>query len=255
MILYDFKRVLIYMNRLGVFKGLLIFFKVKLHQTKNIKVNSLKHPLSMRSQTSDILTFEQVIIGAEYDLKLPINPKVIIDAGANVGFATVFFKNKYPLAKIYSIEPDPENFELLKENTALYPDITLIKKGLWNRITHTRISDKHNLGKWAMVIEEVGQQAVGTIETITIDKILQDYFIDTIDLLKIDIETAEQYLFKDNYHNWLSKTKIIVIELHDWMDKGTAQPFFMAITKTFNTFSYYQLGENIIVVNEDLQSN
>lgn len=253
--LHDFKRILIYMNRLGIFRGLLIFSKIKLHQTTNIQVNSLKYPLSMRSHTSDILTFEQVIIGAEYDLKLDINPGVIIDAGANVGFATVFFKNKYPLARIYSIEPDPENFDLLKKNTQRYADITLLKKGLWNKITHTRISDKHNLGKWAMVIEEVEEQAADTIETITIDKIMQDYFIDTIDLLKIDIETAEQYLFRDNYHNWLSKTKVIVIELHDWMDKGTAQPFFMAITKTFHKFSYYQSGENIIVVNEDLYSN
>lgn len=239
------------MNRLGLFKGLFVFIKIKLNSTSNIKIGGIKHPIHLRSNTSDIFVFEQVLVESEYDLKLQLNPAFIIDAGANIGLASIYFKNKYPQARIVAIEPDAENFDMLKKNTQLYSGIHLINKGLWNKITFTKISDKYNLGKWSLVIEETTDAAAG-LETITIDKIMADYSVEKIDLLKIDIETAEQYLFQDNYQSWLSKTKVIVIELHDWMEKGTAQPFFMAITSTFKKFSYYQSGENTIVVNEDL---
>jgi hypothetical protein len=36
-----------------------------------------------------------------------------------------------------------------------------------------------------------------------------------IDLLKIDIEGAESELFRSNYESWLSKTRAIVVEIHN----------------------------------------
>ena len=76
--------------------------------------------------------------------------------------------------------------------------------------------------------------------------------LEQIDLLKLDIETAERELFSKNYQAWLPKTKAIVIELHDWITPGCSKPFFKAINECFDTYSYSSRGENTIIVNQDL---
>jgi hypothetical protein len=38
---------------------------------------------------------------------------------------------------------------------------------------------------------------------------------ETIDLLKIDIEGAENELFRTNYESWLPRTRAIVLEIHN----------------------------------------
>ena len=40
----------------------------------------------------------------------------ILDLGANIGMASVFFALKYPLATIYAYEPDPITSKYLTEN-------------------------------------------------------------------------------------------------------------------------------------------
>ncbi|MBP6385394.1 MAG: FkbM family methyltransferase [Pseudarcicella sp.] len=242
------------MNRIGLVKGTLLFVKLKLNLTKQIQIQkNMKYPVYLRPNTSDKSIFELIFIDNEYKMFQDITPKTIIDAGANIGLSTVFFKNKFPNANVICIEPDASNFEVLAQNTKPYGnDITLIQKGLWNKITKTKISDKYNMGKWAMVIEEDLNNSADSLDTITIDKIMEDHKLERIDLLKIDIETAEKYVFMNNYENWLPKTKMIIIELHDWMEKGTAQPFFMAITKSIANFSIYHHGELTTVINEDL---
>ena len=44
---------------------------------------------------------------------------VIIDAGANIGIATLFFKNQYPNSKVICFEPDKINFGYLKKNVEI----------------------------------------------------------------------------------------------------------------------------------------
>ena len=82
------------------------------------------------------------------------------------------------------------------------------------------------------------------LRAITIDQIAKDYLFTTIDILKIDIEGSEFELFSNNPHPWLSITKCIVIELHDFMKKGTSQVFFKEMA--FYNWKTVIKGENII---------
>jgi len=75
-----------------------------------------------------VLTFEKIFLDREYDLSfLNLDPKVIIDGGSNVGYASVFFANRYPDARIISVEPEASNFRLLVKNTRSYPNVTRIR--------------------------------------------------------------------------------------------------------------------------------
>ena len=55
-----------------------------------ISIPQIPHPIYLRNKTSDIPTFDQIFFKLEYDILLEWSPKVIIDAGANIGLAAVF---------------------------------------------------------------------------------------------------------------------------------------------------------------------
>ena len=93
---------------------------------------SLRHGLRLRMKTSDELAFVEVVLEHAYRFQLPFTPRVIIDAGANIGVASIYFANRYPEAKIFAIEPEPANYALLVKNTHLYPSIVPVHAALWN---------------------------------------------------------------------------------------------------------------------------
>ena len=88
----------------------------------------VRHPVTLRLKTSDISTYEQVFGNDEYDFSLNNPPRVIVDGGANIGLASIYFANRYPDAKIIAIEPEASNFSLLQRNVAAYPQITPIQE-------------------------------------------------------------------------------------------------------------------------------
>ena len=241
-------------SNVGFFQGSSLFSKIKRQKVENLNVPNMPVTFSLRPNTSDIPTFYQVFIGKEYEFKLPFEPKSIIDGGANIGLATIYLKSRFPNAKVICVEPDAENFELLKNNVKDLSNIILLKGGLWHTKTKLNILDKYNTGKWGMVVEEAksDEKNQSLTETYTIDEILEIAGLEQIDLLKLDIETAEKELFGKNFQSWLPKIKAIVIELHDWITPGCSKPFFQAINESFSEYSYSSSGENTIIINQDL---
>lgn len=207
-----------------------------------IKLKQYKSTIKLRQGTSDVNTFYKIFYFKEYDIPLGFEPKVIIDCGANIGLASIFFSNKYPNADIYSIEPEKSNFGLLKSNCKAYPNITCLNFGLWNKTTNLKIED--GFGHWGFRTTETEVAAETTISALSIDNIIDKYGIEKIDLLKIDIEGAEREVFEKNFESWLPKVKMIVIELHDNIKEDCSKSFFNAL----NNYKYVLTaqGENFI---------
>jgi FkbM family methyltransferase len=222
--------------------------------SKKIYLPGYSLPINLRTKSTDLLTFHQIFTFKEYDMHLKDEPKIIIDAGANIGLASLYFNKKYPKAKIIAIEPEKSNFKMLEINSKNHETIFLHKRALSNQSNLVlNIVDK-GLGNWGFVTENKGslssKNVVDTVETITIDEIIKENNLEFIDLLKIDIEGGEKDLFESNYENWLPKTKYIAIELHDGIKMGSSKSFFKAISK-YN-FSYHNKGENLLFVNRDI---
>jgi FkbM family methyltransferase len=249
----EYLRYLIsFCHNFGLVKGLILFYKFKASKVDNIKLPNIKFPFSLREGTSDINTFYQIFLYNEYNISILQNPKVIIDAGANIGLFAIKIKNAYPSSKVICIEPDAENFHQLQKNTQNYNDIFCENYGLWNKDTQLKVYDKYNLGKWGMCVEET--LTGGNVSAISLNSLIKKHKIDTIDLLKIDIETSEKYLFSSNYEEWLPKVKTIIIETHDRIEEGCSKPFFMAINKSINNYAFDISGENIVILNLDFKN-
>ena len=241
---------------LGIVEGIKVLAQMFLKRTEKVSISSIKYPVSLRPDTSDYDVFYQLFSKSEYDLPISIDfePKLIIDAGANIGLAAVYFKNKFPDSMIISIEPDSGNFQMLQKNTKPYSNVFLEKAGLWNKETYITVEDTYGLGAHGMIVKENDSPVENSLKAVTIDSLLKKYDLtgQRIDILKVDIETSEKYFFASNYESWLPNTKMLIVELHDIIEKGCAQSFFSAICKSLENFSFHMKGENVIVINENI---
>ena len=98
----------------------------------------------MKPNSIDNCSFEEIFLDEEYEFNFPNFGKkeiVVIDAGANIGFGSVFFANRFKVSKLIAIEPEINNFNWLTKNTSKYSEITTIKGGLWNTDTFLLIKD------------------------------------------------------------------------------------------------------------------
>jgi FkbM family methyltransferase len=189
-----------------------------------------RHPLCLRLLSSDVSTYEQVFVNFDYAFEVQQAPVCIVDAGANIGLASIYFANRFPSARIIAIEPEQSNYELLKDNLAPYPQVTTLQAALWHRNKEVRLVDP-GLGNWGFMTEGGEDDQPGshqtrhTVKAVTMDWILNAFGLDRIDILKVDIEGAEKEVFADTTV-WIDRVDAIIIELHERYKKGCNRSFY-----------------------------
>jgi FkbM family methyltransferase len=219
----------------------------------SINREDYKYPIYLRNYTTDVPTYRGIIEMHKYCFVAKYEPKYIIDAGANIGMAAIYFANKYKNAKIIAIEPESENYELLKKNIENYTNITTIKAALWGTPGEISLFDT-GLGNDAFmaetnkaVLKTPVKKIKQTIKTVTVDEIINEFHIDAIDILKIDIEGSEKEVF-ESCKSWINKTKCIITELHERMKKGCNKAFYKNV-KYFEKIGSY--SEDIYLSRDD----
>jgi len=222
-------------RKIGAFASLKIFLARYLPGLWKIEARNYAHPIWIRGKTSDTKLFFDIIIHEEYPAPFFL-PDFIIDAGANIGLFSVYYANKFPKIHIVSIEPESSNFEILEKNTSLFPNIVLIKKGLWSEHARLRIknADSH---KWAFELEASED---GDIESVGVNDILDEFAPHASSiLLKMDIEGADCDVLARNLR-WIERLSSLYIEVH-----GSWRELFRAI----DPFEYHvvKMRENLLI--------
>lgn len=210
------------------------------------------HKIFIRPNTSDLPVFRQMFFQHEYDLDFK-NVKVenIIVAGSNIGLAAVYLKQRFKNAKVVSIEPDNSNFAQLKLNTAPLTNIYYENAGVWDKEAFLKVNFSNELGEWGIFVTEIENEKDASVKGVSFDQLLQKYQMETVDLMKIDIESAEKIIFSKDCSAWLKKCKIIAIELHDNITPGCSQTFFSNINNVLN-YDMALHGEIVVIYNKDL---
>jgi FkbM family methyltransferase len=144
----------------------------------------------------------------------------VIDAGANVGYSTLYFLSEFPNAQIVSVEPESANFAMLKKNTTANNIINadLRQNGIWNKACNLKVVDTFRDGfSWSMQVKEVDE--LSDLRAISLSDIVAEKGWKTIDILKIDIEGSEKQLFDDvaSIKKILFITNVLALEIHDEM--------------------------------------
>jgi FkbM family methyltransferase len=201
-------------------------------------------PMFIRKGTTDSEVFQAIFIRRNYYVPVDIDPRLIIDGGAYVGYSSIYFSLKYPKAKIIAVEPNDSNFEILEKNTRTFPNIQRIKAGLWYRNAPLKISDV-GFGHWAYRTEEAEETEASSLQGITVSSLLADSGLDRVDILKLDIEGAEKKIFAYDCEAWLRRVNILAAEIHD-----DCKPLIDTALHKGN-WAEYQSNDVFIFVNQD----
>lgn len=234
-----------YLSTWGV-KGISIYKAIRSQKEEllGIELPLYKAPIFLRSNSSDVYSFEDIFAHDAYRINEKVDAKVILDCGANVGHASVYFAQHYPTSKIIAVEPNTENVELIIKNSSAYPSITCEHSAIWNKPNYLKIENE-NASNWAFRVVESTESDPKSFKATSIQAICEKYHIDKIDILKMDIEGAEAFVFDKHSMEWLKKTEYIIIELHDRFQENCSKHFFEAMSHF--KYTKWEKGENIFV--------
>jgi FkbM family methyltransferase len=207
-------------------------------------VRTLDRRVTIRPGTSDIRCLTKVFVNQEYKIPFETTPRLIIDAGANIGLATLYFSATFPRAKVIAIEPEPSNYELLVRNCAGITNVIPWHAAVWHTDTPLQI-DNPGAEKWSFTVT-TRTRAGSEIKAVTIPQILAQCGHDVIDILKLDIEGAERELFCNGCEAWLPRVMMIIIELHDRFIPGCSRAVYSKLCQM--PFQQDIGGENVFIL-------
>ena len=134
----------------------------------------------------------EIFIEKNYEFRTTTASPLIIDCGANIGLSCIFFRRLYPNCKIIAFEPDPNIFQVLKENINSFElsNINLHNQAIW-------VSDSTvNFSAEGAFSGRIAKQADGNIIQVRTAR-LKQLLNEKVDFLKIDIEGAEYEVIRD----------------------------------------------------------
>ena len=176
-------------------------------------VKGLSHGLSCRAGTTDAVTIESVFDSAYHIPAWKLrHDAVILDLGANAGYAAAHFGALYPRARILAVELDQANAELARRNLAPFSGCELINAAIWIEDGEVSYDGQTEDG---FAVADGGAK---TAPAITLQTLLDQRGINRADYVKMDIEGAEWPMFQNPA--WLDRIDSIGVEVHQagWIE-------------------------------------
>jgi len=137
--------------------------------------------------------------------------RTIVDLGANVGMASLYFSSRYPNARIIAVEPVLATYELLVANTRGLSAITPVRAAVVGAPARVvRVSSSR--AAWGNRVTTSEEEPGETVPAVTVHELLDRHGIERVDLLKVDIEGAERQLF--DHPEFMQRVHNVLIELH-----------------------------------------
>jgi FkbM family methyltransferase len=185
-------------------------------------------PLVLRFSGSDAEVFLEVFLKRHYEDALNhVHGGVVVDLGANFGGAGYFFALNSNASQIVSVEPNPENLELLRQNARQFPGRWVVLPLAVGRLNDPRPfywSGWQGSGTCIASIAEArssdsarpearSRKKPILVEGVTMERLLSAYV--AVDVCKIDVEGAESEIFSEQLRQGsLACVKYICIEVH-----------------------------------------
>ena len=149
--------------------------------------------------------------------KLVSEDTVFVDVGAYIGFYTVWACRR--AKKVISIEPNPAALAYLKVNIALNEcsNVTVVPKAVSDRRGYAKLKIPDVI-EWGFIsggssiVWDFEEAFEVKVEMDTLDSVLEEVGVDSVDVLKIDVEGAEGLVVR-GAEKALKEAKAVLIEI------------------------------------------
>lgn len=233
---YEIANFIRYFGLTRGLKNYVRIIKAKVKKSGIEKLDIFENTLLIRNGSSDsevcIQHFgRKELLGVIY----PADVKEIFDFGANIGVSVSVFRHMFPHANILAVEMDKENFRLLQENCLNDKKVSLVEGAVWNTSGEVDQIDVGH-GEWALRVGNHTGTKVAKVRSYTFDELCTIYKVNQVDVLKMDIEGAEVDVLTSSWREILEKTKLLIIEVHDWIP-GCTQAIARVVEEASEVFN------------------
>lgn len=200
----------------------------------------------------DIERFKQAawIAAAYADILSKGMVPATIDAGANIGFGSIYFKQKFAESQIIAVEPATSNLKVLRRNIG-NSGARIVHGAIHTGAATIKLFDPDE-GEWGFSTHDAqagGAKAIEEVRCYRFSDLIAAGEIPFI--LKVDIEGAEKDEFND--FEFLSQFALIIIELHDWLYPGERTSSSLLKFAAAADFDFCHRGENVFLFNRQFR--
>jgi|GEM_PF-6580140 len=199
--------------------------------TKKVKWKNLHLHLP---RSNDEFTFSEVLGEIDqYHIEMVLSSlskeDTVIDLGAHIGLFSLAVSEK--VGRVISLEPNQKNAKIFRENMEAnkIENIFLIEKavskkgGLRPFFINTEFPARHSLYldpffNWNGKLSKEGE-----IDTVSLEEIMQEYGIERVRVLKMDIEGAEYEVLLNAPKHVLKRIDLILLETHEPFENYSAE--------------------------------
>lgn len=154
---------------------------------------------------------------------IPPDAKVVFDVGGNCGIFSAMAAKRCPKAKIYCFEPSSELVPVIqrncRENVKICQWAVADKDGEIQFYVNEQSQQTNSVMKNSVEVFASTEVREMIVPSRTIDSIAKEFGIDTIDVLKIDIQGAEELAFR-GAGRMLQSVSMLFVE-SSWLDLGS----------------------------------
>ena len=170
--------------------------------------------MALRPYAGDFFVWHEVFGGRFYEIPDVLRSRVrtVLDLGAHVGMTALFQLDALPGVRVVCVEPSPHNAALLRENLQTFSDRTTVVEGAIGG----QSGEVHlDVGGWSWGGRIGAASGAGyPVRCYTVDEIMTKTRLESIDLMKIDVEGAEAAVFA-KCDSWIGAVGSIMIEIHE----------------------------------------
>jgi FkbM family methyltransferase len=142
--------------------------------------------------------------------------RYVIDVGAHIGAFTIWVAARAPNCQVFAIEPNPEAIELLKQNldsAGISARVRVLEAAVAG-VSGQREFSITTMSPSATLLPVAERSAACAVTAITLAAAIVESGFPSVDLLKIDVEGAEEEIFVELDPATLAPVQALLIECH-----------------------------------------